>query len=98
MILVLIKLRFPDSPIGIDFPLWFIFVDAFIIILLSILFAVKKSRVCAILLLVYTSVSRMAFALMGPSTTAAGLVIWIVFFGVAYVYGIIGAFTYQRLK
>jgi len=50
-VLALIKLRYPDSPIGIDYPLWYIFVDAFIILVLAILLAVIKSRVCAILLL-----------------------------------------------
>ena len=98
LVLVLVKLRFPDSPIGIDYPLWFVFANAFIIILISILLAAKKSRVCAILLLTYTSISTMTFAITGPSTAAGGLVLWIIFFGVAYVYGIIGTFTYQRLK
>jgi len=98
IILFLLKLRFPDSFIGTDYPLWFVFVDVCIIILLSILLAIKKSRVCAILLLVYTGIGQMASALTGPGATAPSLVMWIVFFGVAYVYGIIGAFTYQRLK
>ena len=98
LVLVAIKLRYPDSPIGIDYPLWYVFADTFIILLLSIFLAVNKSRICAILLLTYTSITRFVFALNEPATAVAGLVLWIVFFGVAYVYGIIGAFTYQRLK
>jgi len=98
LVLGLIYLLFPDSPLTTDVPNWFIFVNAFIVIILSILLAVKKSRVCAILLFSYTCISQIALILINRNTAMAVAVVWIVIFGVSYLYGIMGAFTYQRLK
>jgi|GEM_PF-2603790 len=75
----------------------FAFADVALLIILAVLLLALKSRIAAIILLVYFAASKAMQYIADPSTIASSLY-WSLFFLGSYITGIVGTFDFHKLK
>jgi len=72
----------------------FFIIDAIVVVVLAFLLMKKQSRIAAVILLVYYLLPR----ILDPSILANGSIALVVIITWAYIEGIIGTFSYNKLK
>ena len=75
----------------------FALIDVALVLALAILLVTIKSRVAAIIMFVYFLLSKVIIFIDNPDTIASSIFMAILFV-VGYFYGILGTFSYHKLK
>ena len=90
-----ITLIFAVMSLWVDMPInIFAILDVVLIITLAILILTLKSRVAAVIILIYYALGQLTMIVNGQN----GNIGLMIAFGFAYYQGIVGTFSYHRLK
>ena len=80
---------------GFDF---YVLIDVVFIVVLAFLIKILRSRIAAVIMFVYFLISKVIIFMDNPGAMSSFSVIIAIIFAVAFWYGILGTFAYQKIR